>query len=234
MELLYNVYCDESRHLLHDRAKAMVLGALYLPTSHVPMVNDRIREIKAAHGVSPDFQFKWTKVSPSMIGLYEDLIDVYLATDVLSYRAIVAEKEGLDHERFDQTHDEWYYKMYFLLLRRVIQKTNSYRVFVDIKDSNGQKKVDKLREILEYVTKSADSIKIMQQIRSRESSLLQLADLIAGAISHVNNCKPGSEAKQRLVAKLREGVDEPLTETTTPMSKRKMNVFLWTPDEERA
>ena len=54
----------------------------------------------------------------------------------------VASKEGLRHDDFDQSHDSWYYKMYYLLLRRLLaERENEYRVFLDIKDTNSAEKV---------------------------------------------------------------------------------------------
>ena len=42
----FNVYCDESCHLEHDRFKAMSLGAVWWPLNKVLEVNKRLTEIK--------------------------------------------------------------------------------------------------------------------------------------------------------------------------------------------
>lgn len=227
MELV-NVYCDESRHLSCDEQRFMVLGAVYLPTSHVRKVSDKIRAVKARHNIAPDFEIKWTKVSPGKIEFYQELIDVYLDSDELSFRCVVASKAGLDHERFNQTHDDWYYKIYYQLLRRVIVKPRCYRVFIDIKDTRGHKKIENLRKILQRAKDDDDLIKVMQQIRSNESQLLQLSDFLTGAVSHVNSQDGKSKAKALLINKLQGETSATLSETT-PLSSRKLNVFCWTP-----
>jgi hypothetical protein len=50
MSQTYNIYCDESCHLEHDRQQVMVLGAVWCPAENAHDVSVRIREIKASHG----------------------------------------------------------------------------------------------------------------------------------------------------------------------------------------
>jgi len=226
----FNVYCDESRHLLYDHQRNMVLGALYLPTSRMRAVSDEIRAIKERHNFSPSFEIKWTKVSPGKIKFYEEILDLYLRSDDLLFRCVVASKEGLDHEAYGQTHDDWYYKIYFQLLRQVITRPHRYRIFVDYKDTYGFARVKMLEKFL--LSSKHDSahklIQVMQPIRSHESQLLQLSDLLIGAVSHVNNGGGTSTAKSLLISRLQGMTSATLTETT-PIKNRKLNVFRWSP-----
>lgn len=80
MAEVFNVYCDESCHLENDRQKIMLLGAVWCPANKVREITDRIREIKADHGLSPRFESKWTKVSPAKIQFYRDLMDFFSTT----------------------------------------------------------------------------------------------------------------------------------------------------------
>ena len=113
----FNVYCDESCHLENDRQKAMVLGAVWCPLDKTREIAVRLREIKEKHGLSPQFEVKWTKVSPAKIALYLDLVDYFFDDDDLHFRALVVpDKSLLQHESIaGQDHDTWYYKMYFYL-----------------------------------------------------------------------------------------------------------------------
>lgn len=54
----FNVYCDETCHLEHDRSKAMALGAIWCPKAKVPVINRRIREIKNKHGIPAESEVK--------------------------------------------------------------------------------------------------------------------------------------------------------------------------------
>jgi hypothetical protein len=50
MSQVYNIYCDESCHLEHDRQCAMVLGAIWCPKDKAHDIALRIREIKKSTG----------------------------------------------------------------------------------------------------------------------------------------------------------------------------------------
>ena len=81
MSRIYNIYCDESCHLENDGQKPMVLGAVWLPLDKAREVAERIREIKEQHGVSRWYEMKWTKVSPSKVDLYRNIIDYFFDDD---------------------------------------------------------------------------------------------------------------------------------------------------------
>lgn len=85
----YNVYCDESCHLENDRQKAMVLGAVWCPKDKRWEIAERIREIKQKHGLERDFEIKWTKVSPSKLAFYQDIVDYFFDDDDLHFRGLV-------------------------------------------------------------------------------------------------------------------------------------------------
>ena len=84
MSEVFNIYCDESCHLQHDGQKAMVLGAIWCPLDKAREIAVRLREIKHKHGLAPEFEVKWTKVSESKVGFYLDLLDYFLAMSPLN------------------------------------------------------------------------------------------------------------------------------------------------------
>ena len=111
MPSTYNVYCDESCHLEHDHLNVMVLGAVWCPKESVRPTSQRIREIKARHGLSKDFEIKWTKVSQAKQQFYLDVLDFFFDSKDLHFRAlIVPDKTQLQHEKFGQNHDTFYTK----------------------------------------------------------------------------------------------------------------------------
>ncbi|MCK4356448.1 DUF3800 domain-containing protein, partial [Candidatus Bipolaricaulota bacterium] len=72
MPQVFNIYCDESCHLEHDRQKVMVLGAVWCPFEKARETAQAIRAIKEKHGLGREFEIKWTKVSPGKIDFYID------------------------------------------------------------------------------------------------------------------------------------------------------------------
>jgi hypothetical protein len=235
MPQVYNVYCDESCYLERDRQTAMVLGAVWCPLERTREISVRIREIKMKHGLSPRFEIKWVKVSPAKIQFYLDIMDYFFDDDDLHFRAlIVPDKSKLRHEDFDQTHDDWYYKMYFDMLKVILHPDARYRIYLDFKDTQGSAKVAKLHGVLcnNMHDFSRQIIERVQLIRSHEVEILQLADLLIGTISYVNRGLSTSTAKQRLVDRMRQRSGYALTRTTLPR-ENKTNLFRWHASETR-
>jgi hypothetical protein len=226
-----NVYCDESCHCENDGQQAMVLGAIWCPLDKTREIAVRLREIKVAHGLLPDFEMKWTKVSPARLPFYMAILDYFFDDDDLHFRAlIVPDKSQLRHEAFGQTHDEWYYKMYFEMLKTILSPYERYRIYVDIKDTRGGRKAEKLREVLcnNMYDFSRSIIDRLQIVRSHEVEQVQLADLLIGAVSYCNRELLSSRAKLALVERMRERSGYDLTKTTL-LREEKVNLLRWMP-----
>ena len=204
---IYNIYCDESCHLEGDGQRAMVLGAIWCPLEKTREIAIRISEIKHRHGLSPTTEIKWVKASPARIQLYVDLMDYFFDDDDLRFRAvIIPDKTQLNHQAFQgQDHDTWYYKMYFTMLKTLLRPSDSYRIYMDIKDTRGAEKVRRLEDVLRNNAYdfSREMVQRVQLVRSHEIGQLQLADLLIGAVSYVNRGLGSSKAKLTLVERMR-------------------------------
>ena len=226
---LYNVYCDESGHLEHDHLPVMVLGALWCPEAARREVAVRVREIKAKHHLNPRFEAKWTKVSPAKVQFYLDLVDYFFDDDDLHFRAlIVPDKTQLDHARFGQDHNTWFYKMYFEMLKTILDPKAQYFIYLDIKDTRGAAKVAKLWDVLcnNIYDFSRDVIRRVQLVHSAEVEQIQLADLLIGSISYANRGLATSSAKTKIVERIKARSGYSLTASTL-LRESKVNVFRW-------
>ena len=235
MPQTFNVYCDESCHLENDRQKAMVLGAVWCPLEKASEIAARIREIKIRHGLAAAFELKWVKVSPGQLDFYLDVMDFFFDDDDLHFRALVVpDKSLLRHKDHDQTHDDWYYKMYFDLLKVILHPDARYRIYLDYKDTRGGAKVARLHEVLcnNMYDFSREIIERVQPVRSHEVEILQLADLLVGAVSYANRELATSPAKVRLVVLMRQRSRYALTRTTL-LREDKVNLFRWHASEVR-
>lgn len=226
----YNLYCDESNHLLHSENPYMVLGYTQCEKDITREVHVYIRNLKEKHGLKRDYELKWTKVSKSLIPFYSDLIQFFFENKSLSFRAVVADKGVLDHSSFQQTHDEWYYKMYYLLLGKTLNEVSTYNIYLDIKDTIGSKKVEKLRKVLSnsYYDFSNEMISKLQLVKSDEVELLQLADLFIGAIGYRNCNLKTSKAKLKVIEIIESNHKKLLTDSTSRIEP-KFNIFIWKP-----
>jgi hypothetical protein len=229
MSNIYNIYCDESCHLENDHQKSMVLGAVWCLDDKRKEIFDEIRNLKKRHGLSQNFEIKWTKVSPAKIDFYLDVIDYFFYNKNLHFRCLVApDKNILDHEKFNQTHDSWYYKMYFDLLKVIIDPDSKYRVYIDIKDTNGGVKIKKLHEVLSNSMYDFDRniIERLQIVKSDEIELIQLADLLIGAMSFVSRSNNKSLAKKAIIQKIKEKSGYDLNKSTL-IQEEKFNILIW-------
>lgn len=230
MEII-NVYCDESCHLPKDHIDTMVIGAISCPLQQVKLVNKEIRNIKAKHGLSPFSEIKWTKISRNKISLYKELIDLFFSVDYLNFRAVVVKgKKYLDHSKYNQDYDDWYYKMYFYLLREIVRLGGHYAIYLDKKDTQGVKKVSLLRDILNrsLLDFAGETVRKIQIVASHEIELLQLTDFFIGAISYFNRELNTSIAKVEITNYL-ISVSKTFLNYSTPRKAEKFNIFVWTP-----
>ncbi len=224
-----SIYCDESCHLEHDQHPVMVLGAVWCPTAERHLLARELRDVKRRHGLSPKFELKWTKVSPAKESYYLDVVRLFLEEPRLHFRALLIPDKGkLNHDRFGQTHDEWYYKMYFDLLKAIINPSQTYRVFLDVKDTRSADRVRKLHDVLanakyDFARRIVEQI---QTVRSHEVELLQLADLLIGAVSYLNRGLQANSAKLAVIHLLQKGTSYSLTRTTL-LREDKFNLFRW-------
>ena len=229
----FNIYLDESCHLENDAISVMVLGAVWCPQDKTREISVRLRDIKGEHDLPPMREVKWTKVSPARNSFYRSVLDYFLDDDDLHFRGIViSDKSKLDHEQFAQTHDEWYYKMCFTLLEPLIVPTKHYSVYLDIKDTRSEEKRSKLEQVLRTAKYdgAGNIIQRVQQIRSHESELMQLADLIIGAVTYANRGLESSSSKLSLVKRLKERTGLSLTRSTW-LQEPKLNLLVWEPSK---
>lgn len=229
----FNVYCDESCHLEHDRQSAMAVGAVWCSSLKAAGHAREIRALKVKHGLNPQMEIKWTKVSESKIDFYLDILQSFFEDSDLHFRAIlIPDKSQLDHEHFKQSHDEWYYKMYFDMLKLIISPSAKYKIYIDIKDAWGAKRVQRLHEIIcnNMYDFSREIVERVQIVRSDEFEVMQLADLLTGALAYAARGLKGNRGKIRIVEFIRRQTGYSLLKSTL-YREEKFSLLRWAPWE---
>lgn len=224
----YNIYCDESCHLLHDNRHYMIIGCTWCKKEKTKEIHSRIREIKKRNNINPDGEIKWTKISKGNEMPYMDLVNYFFDNDDIYFRAIIIDKQTLNHEAYSQTHEDWYYKMLFLLLHNILQSTDSYNIYLDYKDTQSGTRSKKLHEVLcsseyDYQQKI---IRNIQCLPSNEIGMIQLCDVLIGVLGYSKEGLNGNTGKQDLIDLVKKRSGRNLTRTTLP-SERKFNLFYW-------
>lgn len=230
----FNIYCDESCHLEASPISAMAWGAVICETADAREIGEGIRALKRQHGLAANFEAKWTKVSPAKADFYRALLDFFLQDERLRFRGLVVPDKGcLDHAHFAQTHDDWYYKMYYTMLQWILQPSNHYRIYLDVKDTRGGTKTRKLHEVLanKFHDFEREYIERVQQIRSHESEILQLTDLLIGALTYAHRGLNTSPAKLAMIKHLQAGLGSSALTQTSSFGATKFNLLIWSPQE---
>lgn len=225
MNTEYNFYCDESLHLPNDGSKIMVLGGIWCPKNKVKSINRDIRDIKRKHNIH--HEMKWVKVSESKKDAYLDLVQYFFECNDLHFRVLVVDnKDKLNHELFKQSHDEWYFKMYFRMIKTILDPVDIYNIYLDIKDTQSKTKIQKLRNVLENSRYdfSKTMIKNMQVIRSDEVEIMQLVDILIGALAYFSRNMSAVKAKNEIIEYIKEKSGYTLKKNTL-YRESKFNIF---------
>lgn len=229
------IFCDETSYLESDKKTDLILGALTCDASMRKEAYQYIRNLRKTHNMSSFNETKWTKVSDSRIEYYKNLIEYFMKNKALSFRALIASDKGLlNNDKYNYgNYDVWFYKMYYQLLNPLICDNHQYQLIFDYKDTWGGPRLNELREVLCNAKKDfqREIIKDVVQINSKSSELIQLTDLLIGAISYYRKglykSETSSKAKNEVVSLLLNyGIN---FHSSTTKNEKKFNIFIWTP-----
>ena len=223
-------YIDESCHLEHDHFPVMCIGYIKVPEEKAEELKQGIKAIKREYGIL--HEIKWNTVSNTHTEMYKKLVDYFFDSEMEFRCILVKYKDRLDNQSFNNgEHDNFYYKMiYYLLVNPYTNPPgmNDYRVFLDIKDTRGRTKLNKIQEVFSNKFHGESPFLTFQHIRSHESQFIQLADFFIGAVTYkarnLQSLVNGSQAKKELVSYIEMRSGYILDEGTEP-GETKFNIF---------
>lgn len=224
----YNIYCDESCHLKSNNSKYMLIGAVYCPKFKVKKINEYIEHLKENYNLSNKIELKWNKIDKKTEKLYLDIIAYFFNNDDLKFRVIVIDKTKLNHEKYNQTENDFYHKSYYEMLKYIIIPGNSYNIYPDIKDTNSyyyhQIMLDYLRFKMSDTNKK--TIKKVQPIRSYEAPILQINDILIGALSYYYRGLSENRIKLTIVNEINKFYQNSF-DVSSYYNNTKFNIFIW-------
>lgn len=222
----FDVYCDESRPELfsskNPNAQYLVIGSLWLETESRDSLKTAIHDLRNAHKVGGEF--KWQKVSPSRCAFYEALMKWFVDQQLdLRFRCIAVDRTKVDLMHYHESDQELgFYKFYYQMLLHWILDWNEYHVFCDYKSNRIRDRLHVLQRCLGYANLSS-TIHCVQAVRSRESVLLQLSDVLTGLAAARINGIHLSQAKEGVTKTLESGLGRSIG--PTPKGEQKFNIF---------
>ena len=220
----YEIYCDESCwEALYDKTSHSyaAIGGIWIPAEKRKGIKTFISELKAKYGLYGEM--KWNHICPKSVDMYREMVNMFFDDEQMRFRAICIKAAEVNHERFNAGNGELgFYKFYFQLIHHWMIMGNSYHVFVDYKTNGYQHRVRELGTILNN-TSTAELTQI-QALPSEESVLIQMADVLTGAVASAFNVpRLGSVSKQSV----RDLIEKRLGHGImgTPVGESKFNVF---------
>lgn len=224
----FEAYCDESRPDVfrseQPEARHLVIGSLWLPAAARTELKQALHDLRDRHKVGGEI--KWRKVTPSRRDFYMDLMAWFLAMgDRLRFRCIAVDHSQVNLKLYHGDDQELgFYKFYYQMLHHWILDFNRYSIFCDFKRNREPKRLHVLQHCLNRANLSSQ-IDRVQAIRSRESVLLQLTDVLTGmASARLNDALTPNTTKFELVCELEAKLGRQIRHTLR--SEQKFNVFV--------
>lgn len=200
-----------------------MIGSLWLPADLRDEVKRKIRSLREKHNAWGEI--KWTKVSPSRLPFYLELVTLFVGYgDQMRFRCIAVDRGQFNAELHNGDNELGFYKFYYQVLHHWILDFNEYSFFCDTKSNRDNQRFQKLKRVLSNANLSA-SVDCVQALPSKELVLIQLTDFLLGAASsRINKTLGEGTAKETVVHELesRLGVKELCP---TYRSERKFNIF---------
>lgn len=196
------------------------------------------RNDKKMHG-----ELKWTKVSKNKLQHYKSLVDLFFDhanKHHMHFKAAVFDTNEIDYATYHGGNESiGFYKFYYFFLLYKFgryARTDEHRlwVFLDQRSDASETKLGTLRNVLaagikKKLGRAADVVKRVEARKSHDCELMQVADVLMGAVGfHCNgmHLKPdASPAKVALAshicskARLRDLARE------TPFSQRHFEIW---------
>jgi hypothetical protein len=119
------------------------------------------------------------------------------------------------------------------MLKYIIVPGNSYNIYPDIKDTNSyyyhQVMLKYLRIKMSDLNKK--TIKKVQPIKSYESSILQITDILIGALSYYYRHLTDNSIKMNIINEINKLYQNNF-DTSSNYSNTKFNIFMWKSKDE--
>ena len=173
----------------------MVIGGIITARENETRFSEAMTLYRQSHRMFSEL--KWTKVSDQKLPEYRALMDLFFSlTPALMFKAIVVDTSEIDHRRFNQNDAElgFYKLMYQFLLHsfgRELGRQDQCLVFLDQRTTS-KYKLAALRAILNHGLRKKYHfahfpVRDIQPKNSKDSDLIQVADILMGAIGYEMN-----------------------------------------------
>lgn len=223
MREAYNIYCDESRHTSDPSDRYFVIGAISCPREKKRDIVHQIHQLKAKHNAQGEFG--WKRLSPNKKAFYFELAELFASTPELSFRCLVADRAVLTHEINEGDGELGFYKMYFQMLIHWLNPEKAYHIYLDWQQNRSQHRFAELHFYLERKLSGRARIECLEPITSHNQPLIELTDLLIGAVGYAWNGRSQSDVKVEFCDMLAKKASMTTLRASTGPTRSKFNIF---------
>jgi len=237
--LRWLVGCDESG--VHG-SPCYGFGTLFMSWQRRGDFARLVRALRERHRYRDEI--KWNRVKRSTLPFYKDLVNAFFRTPWLGFHALVVRRSVVRRE-LHASWDEARQKHFGMLLRTKIvrclrahpARRQTVRVYVDPLHSSYRKAVEVLEKITRAVVqRSFPNVAIEGAFErdSKETLVIQLCDVLLGAVMSAWDREPAGGAKAELAAFVAEHLGWGDLRADTRPTERKFNVWMFYDTQRRA
>jgi hypothetical protein len=204
------IYSDESRH---KNERFMLLGGIWIEEKNVSYATSQIKKLrnykgyKNSSGKHIDFlgEFKWQKVSNKYFHVYKELVDIFfewINKDTARFCCMLIDRQNPVIQKENNIDEDGYFKLLYQLYFHNSKIPAIYKIFPDsisnstVKvnlpkldlslDSSFRNKFIPLLNPKDEVPKKG-FVNNITPIDSKSNDLIQVVDVIIGAIGYLQN-----------------------------------------------
>lgn len=193
---MYHIYCDESRQ---SQDRFMVLGGIGIPANNMPVFEATMEKYRK--DTEMNAELKWSKVSNQKYSEYKMFVDYFFAlnnTNYLNFHSMILDNHQINHRKFNHNDAELgFYKFYYQLLlhtfgRHYCKVDRSAQFIVYLDERTTKYKLSTLKSVLNRGIMKKYGVawapfRSIEPRDSKKSNMIQVNDLIIGAIGYQKN-----------------------------------------------
>ncbi|OPX21527.1 MAG: hypothetical protein B1H03_06450 [Planctomycetales bacterium 4484_113] len=247
MTMRVHILADESG--IPEHGPCLVYGGIWLAGRVHERAEMQLRELAVSLGLR--WELKWKKITGSNVERYIRVLHWFFDEREIAFRCLLVDTSSSDYVGFirqfsARDYQLGFYKLYYFFLTRNIKidlqslkwtsHGDTFKVWLDAKPWSRTEQIPTLLKVCNSYLKKAcrmngqcPQLVSILPINSKRSRLLQLADVLAGAVRAENVGLNGDCAKAQFVKELASIVGVPVLTTGTEVRRRKFNVwpFKW-------